>query len=219
MISASKFQYGLVVDDHADARRWLVQALQDAFPGILINDAHDLASAHAAITVQHPDIAVIDLGLPDGSGVELIRALHHEESPCYKIVSTMFGDDGHLFEALRAGAEGYVLKDEARSQLADLLRGIVDDQPPLSASIARRLLHHFHEPVDEEIVRLTEREHEVLTLIAKGYTVKKVAGLLDISVNTTAGYVKNIYRKLNISSRAEATLEASRLGLINLDPG
>ena len=103
-----------------------------------------------------------------------------------------------------------------------MLQGILDGKPPLSPQIARRVLAHFSDRQDsktEQAVEadagLTTRERDVLTLLAKGYTVRAVAELLDISPNTAAGYAKSIYRKLKVSSRAEATLEASRLGYVN----
>lgn len=102
--------------------------------------------------------------------------------------------------------------------LGDILRGILADQPPLSPSIARRLLRHFQPAHDNPQLTpeiLTPRETDVLRLIAKGYTVVQVAQALSLSHHTTAGYVKDIYRKLSISSRAEATLEATRRGLVD----
>lgn len=108
-----------------------------------------------------------------------------------------------------------MLKDRSRDALVEMLRGIVDGKPPLSPSIARRLLGHFHDP-DAVGCDLTPREREVLTLLAKGLTVSHVGDLLGITSNTASGYVKNVYRKLNVSTRAEATLEAVRRGLVDL---
>lgn len=116
---------------------------------------------------------------------------------------------------MRAGANGYVLKDEARATVVDMLLGIVAGRPALSPKIARRLLNHFRPVEAAGTVGLTEREQDVLALLAKGFTVKKVADLLEITPNTAAGYVKVIYRKLNISSRAEAALEATQRGLVD----
>ncbi len=139
------------------------------------------------------------------------------------MVTPIFDDDRHLFGALRAGAAGYVLKDQSRNDLVEMLAGIHAGRPPLSPSIARKLLSVFQdEGADGDTnahTLLTQRKREVLTLIAKGYTVARVAEMLGITRNTAAGYVKIIYRKLNISSRAEATLEATRQGLIGLDAG
>lgn len=214
---------GLVVEDLPEARAWLVDALAHAFPGIDIAEAWDLASGREACGQHIPEIALIDLGLPDGSGTDLIAELRAAEQDVLSVVTTIFDDDRHLFGALRAGAEGYVLKDQSRDDLVEMLAGIYAGRPPLSPSIARKLLSVFQDEVAEDETAaetvLTQREREVLTLIAKGYTVARVAEMLGITRNTAAGYVKVIYRKLNISSRAEATLEATRQGLIGLDAG
>lgn len=205
----------LVVDDLSSNRDWLAQALRLAFPGIHIDQAACLADASHLITPP-PPLALIDLGLPDGSGVQLIERLRGH-TLC--IVATVFDDDAHLFPALRAGAEGYVLKDQNPDALADMLRGIAAGQPPLSPSIARRLLRHFapvapqtsQPPIETD---LTPRETEVLRLTAKGLTRQEVAQLLQLSAHTVAGYLKDIYRKLSVGTRAEATLEAARRGLV-----
>jgi len=209
-------QRALVVDDLAGSRDWLSRALALAFPGIAVAHASTLAEALAQIAPP-PPLALIDLGLPDGSGVRLIEALRAQSAATLCIVATVFDDDAHLFPALRAGAEGYVLKDQSTEELAEMLKGIAAGQPPLSPSIARRLLRHFQpEPAPETSGEaLTARETDVLRLVAKGLTVAEVAGVLDLSRHTVAGYLKATYRKLSVNSRAEAALEATRRGLVN----
>lgn len=213
------FDRALVVDDLASSRAWLAQALVLAFPGIAIVEAGSLAEAVRSIDPP-PPLALVDLGLPDGPGVSLIERLRGR-SMC--VVATVFDDDAHLFPALHAGAEGYVLKDQGHESLAEMLRGIAAGQPPLSPSIARRLLRHFaplpsSDPpaVPDAAVEsaLTPRETEVLRLIAKGMTRQEAARILAISAHTVAGYLKDIYRKLSVGSRAEAALEAVRRGLV-----
>jgi DNA-binding NarL/FixJ family response regulator len=199
----------LVVDDLAPSREWLAQALQLAFPGIEVERAATLKEAFACAT-RPPPLALIDLGLPDGSGVQLIERLSPAGTLC--IVATVFDDDAHLFPALRAGAQGYLLKDQSHEAIAAALAGIAQGQPPLSPSIARRLLRHF-QPVQEE-PPLRPREIDVLRLTAKGLTLAEVAEALQLSRHTVSGYLKDIYRKLSVTNRAEATLEAARLGLV-----
>lgn len=211
----SGFARALVVDDLASSRDWLARAAALAFPGIAVTPAASLAEALAACDPP-PPLALIDLGLPDGSGVTLIERLHPLGTLC--VVATVFDDDAHLFPALHAGAQGYVLKDRTPESLAAMLAGIAAGQPPLSPSIARRLLRHF-QPAPSAPARaaepgLTARESEVLRLIAKGLSVAEVASLLELSKHTVAGYLKDIYRKLSVGSRAEATLEAMRRGLV-----
>ena len=211
----TEFERALVVDDLESSRDWLSRALTQAFPGIEIALAASLAEAQLHVDAA-PPLALIDLGLPDGSGIRLIEKLHPQGTLC--IVATVFDDDAHLFPALHAGAQGYVLKDQPTESLAEMLTGIASGQPPLSPSIARRLLRHF-QPVapDASEPALTARETDVLRLIAKGHTVVEVAGLLGLSRHTTAGYLKDVYRKLSVSSRAEATLVATRRGLVGTD--
>jgi DNA-binding NarL/FixJ family response regulator len=212
----SEFARALVVDDLAPSRAWLAQALRIAFPGIVLDLAATLREALGLVDPP-PPLALIDLGLPDGSGVELIEALQRTGATTLCIVATVFDDDAHLFPALRAGAQGYVLKDQAPETLVEMLRGIASGRPPLSPSIARRLLRHFQPlpaaPADAE-PHLTPRETEVLRLTAKGLTLAEVAEALSISRHTVSGYLKDIYRKLRVSTRAEAALEAARRGLV-----
>ncbi len=215
MSTPTIYTRALVVDDLVEARQWLVTALQAAFPGIEVDTAGSLGEALAKIEPP-PALALIDLGLPDGNGTQLIEALRARGAETLCIVSTVFDDDAHLFPALRAGAHGYVLKDRDRDMLAGMLRGIAAGQPPLSPSIARRVLRHFQPlptgPVDE--AALTPRETDVLRLTAKGLTLQGVADALGISRHTVSGYLKDIYRKLSVCTRAEATLEAARRGLV-----
>jgi DNA-binding NarL/FixJ family response regulator len=210
------FAAALVVDDLASSREWLTRALMLAFPGIAVRAAGSLAEAYAQWDPP-PPLALVDLGLPDGSGVSLIERLQQRDPACVCVVASVFDDDAHLFPALAAGAQGYVLKDQGPELLAEMLRGIAAGQPPLSPSIARRLLRHFR-PAPAELPEgeepLTARESEVLRLIAKGLTVQEVAQVLTLSRHTVAGYLKDVYRKLRVGTRAEATLEAARRGLI-----
>ncbi|MES1944627.1 LuxR family two component transcriptional regulator [Salinisphaera sp. PC39] len=205
----------LIVEDLPTSCDWLGDVLRVAFPGILIDTAPDLAGARAALAEFVPDLALVDLGLPDGSGVDLILALRREHPGCRSVVTTIYADDAHLFPALRAGAVGYLLKDQPQERLAMQLRGIAAGEPPLSPIIARRLLKVFEpEPEHEQADSLSPRERETLVLIAKGYRLNEVADCLGVTRNTAAGYIKSVYRKLQVSSRAEAALAAARMGLV-----
>jgi DNA-binding NarL/FixJ family response regulator len=136
------------------------------------------------------------------------------------VVVTIHDDDEHLFPALQAGAFGYILKEQARELITEQLQRISQGEPPLSPSIARRVMAYFQakaKPTQQAhlmpAVNLTDRESEVLLRVAKGYTLPEIGVQLGLSRHTIADYVKQIYRKLNVSSRAEAALEAQRLGL------
>lgn len=206
----------LLVEDLPASQQWLSDMLTTAFPHVDVRLAANLAQARSQLEGFVPDLALIDLGLPDGSGVQLIRALSGAYPDCLCVVSTIFDDDQHLFPALNAGAQGYLLKDQPAEEQITLLRGIAAGRPPLSPEIAARLLEVFRgERPSPGETGLSPREAEVLSLISKGYAINRVGDALAISHNTVATHVKNIYRKLKISSRAEACAEAIRLGLLS----
>ncbi|MFZ2872115.1 response regulator transcription factor [Zavarzinia sp.] len=216
---------GLVLEDQPDTRDALVAVLRETFPGMEIVAFGTLAEARDWIAPHlKPDmaaVALIDLALPDGSGIELLQLLSTGFPRVMPVVTTIFDDDAHLFEALAAGAQGYLLKDLDAAVLGRYLRRMRQGEPPLSPSIARRMLGHFRVnspaatlgPALGEIA-LTRREIEVLQLIGRGLRVGEAAGVLGLADQTVAGYVKSIYRKLHVSSRAEAALEAARRGLV-----
>lgn len=205
---------GLIVEDNPECRSWIAGLLQRALPGIQLFMAADCQQANALLDKESPAIALIDLGLPDGNGCSLIHRIKKEQIPCLCVVSTIFDDDEHVFTALKNGADGYLLKDNNETALLSMLQGIIEDKPPLSPAVARRMLDFFSGQQPTARHCLTTREIDILTAIGKGYTVAHTAELHGITYNTTASYVKEIYRKLNISSRAQAAAEAIRLGLV-----
>ncbi len=198
----------LLLEDQAEMRRWLARAIETHFPTCHLQVAATLADARSLLEQHDFTLAIVDLGLPDGSGLSLLQRLPAE---CLSVVMTTFSDDEHLFLALRNGASGYVLKDMGHEHMARMLAECAQGRPPISPGIARRILQFFHQPRDSG---LSARQEEVLALIGKGYSVAEVAGLMQISAHTVQGYVKEIYRKLGIHNRAEAAREAARLGLL-----
>jgi DNA-binding NarL/FixJ family response regulator len=205
----------LILDDVAEAKIWLSAALTVAFPSIKLHFVSSLAEAYTWLELHPaPQIALIDLGLPDGSGIQLISKLNMISPSTMCVVASIFDDDQHLFPALRAGATGYLLKDQSQAEIIELLCGIVEGRPPLSPAIARKMLRYFKyiEPHQEDL--LTDRQTEVLCCIAKGMTLNKTAIYLSLSPHTISDHVKAIYRKLNVSSRAQAALSAHQMGLI-----
>ena len=212
-------KYGLIVEDQPATASWLHARVLETFPQMQLSLAESLAQGRALIAEKQLDLALLDLGLPDGNGLELIQQLATEQPDCMRIVTTIYTDDHHVFPALRAGAQGYLLKDQPADKLCSALRGMVDGEPPLSPTIARRLMAVFAqpEPADKSAVPLSPREKETLTLVAKGWKVSEVAEHMQVTTNTAAGYVKSIYRKLDVNNRSEATIEAVRMGLVRTD--
>lgn len=208
-------QTGFILEDLPESQVWLSEALMQSFPGIAIDTAFSLGEAREKLQAgAMPDIALIDLGLPDGSGVELIEYIQRHSPATLCIVASIYHDDGHIFPALRAGARGYLLKDQPIAAIVAALTGIAGGQPPLSPAIARRMLSFFQPGPALPTPTLTERETDVLRLISKGMTQAETGRLLGISQHTVSGYVKELYRKLNVNSRAEAALLARDMGLV-----
>ncbi len=210
----------LLLEDMPESQEMLREVAQTAFPGIRVSCVADVASALHMIQHFQFDLALIDLSLPDGNGTTVIEAMAARFPESVIVVATIFDDDDHLFPALRAGAHGYLLKDQAPELLVKQLHGITEGHPPLSPSVARRLLDHFR--IEQETAKtaitedtlLTPREREVLVQLTRGISIADIGEVIGISRHTVSDHVKNIYRKLNISSRAEAALQAKNMGLV-----
>ncbi|WP_295999416.1 response regulator transcription factor [Rugamonas sp.] len=163
------------------------------------------------------DVYLIDLGLPDLNGVEVIRHAVRSHPDCDVVVVTVFADDAHIMASIEAGATGYLLKDTSLAELVACIRTLRDGGAPVSPVIARKILQRFHisktvQPVPPSL--LTEREIEVLRTLAKGLSFNEIGELYAISPHTVARHVKNIYKKLAVHSRGEAVYEATALGLL-----
>ena len=225
MDTASLFARALVVEDLDEPRQWLAEILPRALPAVRqVDTAATLAEARERLREYRYGLALVDWGLPDGTSESLIADLVAARPEAVVVVATIHDDDTHVFPALRAGASGYILKSRPGVEVMAQLRRIELGEPALSPSIALRVLRHFRAapaapqpvpPPEEGAVRLTQREIDVLRLIAKGYRGPEVAALLGIGASTVTSYVRDIYRKLGISSRAEAAMEAARRGLVS----
>jgi len=178
----------------------------------------------AMLDAQPPDVMLVDLGLPDMSGVTLIQHAARHHPTCDVLVVTMFGDDEHVLPSIEAGATGYLLKDVVGVRIAAAIHELRAGGSPISPSIARRVLARFRiaprpPPQDEAAAKaesspLSARETEILRLVAKGFGFDTVGELLGISPHTVVTHVKKIYRKLAVHSRGEAVYEAGQMGLL-----
>ena len=211
----------LLLEDLPEIRAWLKALVKHVFPTAEITECARVHDALQLVAAQKFSLALLDLGLPDGSGVDVVAALREAQPDVQSVIVTIHDDDEHLFPALQAGAFGYLLKEQSRELLIEQLQRMSGGEPPLSPSIARKVIAYFtgqkrrpapHNHLLPE-VSLTDRETEVLLRVAKGFTLPEIGVQLGLSRHTIADYVKQIYRKLNVSSRAEAALEAQRLGL------
>lgn len=218
----------LIVEDEPEfMRRFSLAVLGD--PALRLAAAVGTGRAGIAmLDLQSPDVLLVDLGLPDMHGAEVIRHAAQRHPGCDVLVVTMFADDGHVVSAIEAGASGYLLKDASAERIADGIRELRAGGAPISPGIARRVLERFRDrarpaAVDAPLPQpaapavpspLTPRESELLRMIAKGFTFETIGTLLDISPHTVVAHVKKIYRKLAVHSRSEAVYEAGQMGLL-----
>ncbi len=231
MNTSEKQRRVLVLEDLAQPREWLVEQVIQAFgAGTIVDAATNLVEARSLVLAHLYALALVDWELPDGNASALITWLFMHRPETITVVATIHDDDERVFSALRCGAKGYLLKSQRNEPVQAQLRGIDIGQPPLSPAIALKVLDYFrhagasarpvHDPASvhaEE--RLSVRESEVLGLIAKGYKNAEVAQKLGLTPSTIGTYVREIYQKLGISSRAQAALAADRLGLVGVTPG
>ncbi len=218
----------LVVEDEPELLRRFSDAVL-ADPGLTLLGAVSTGTAAMAILAATvPDVLLLDLGLPDLHGIEVIRHAARHCTQCDILVITMFGDDAHVFEALEAGATGYLLKDLGLDRIAASIHDLRAGGAPISPSIARRVLARLRQapttpgtsPPDPNRkaeppeALLTPREIELLKLTAKGLSFERVGEVMGISPHTVVAHVKKIYRKLAVHSRGEAVYEATQLGLL-----
>lgn len=215
-------QTALILEDIVDVNAWIKQMLIETFEGIRIQQAYSLDEAKHLLMSQHYDLALIDLSLPDGKGIEVIDWLVQYSAETISVVVTIFEDDQYLFEAISHGAKGYLLKDLEPVVFKKHLENLIAGLYAFSPTMTQKLLNYVktQEQLNQkkqqliESLALTNREKQVLIHIAKGQQVSEIAYELGLSSHTVSGYVKEIYRKLQISSRAEAALLAKQYGLI-----
>jgi DNA-binding NarL/FixJ family response regulator len=211
----------LIVEDERWVREslehalgWNDRALCHAGSAACAADALGLVESGLAF-----DVALVDLGLPDMPGAELIARLRALRPGAITVVFTVYDDAPHLLSALRAGAQGYLLKSSSVEKVLSGLREAAQGGAPMTPSIARMVIDALREQVPgtsspDDAARLTPREKEVLVLLAKGQTYAAVSGALSIGLGTVQGHVKRIYEKLSVDSKAEAATAAQRMGLI-----
>lgn len=218
----------LVVDDDADLRRVFVSAVNSAPDMEVVGSAADLANGSRLLSETRPDVLIVDLGLPDGNGIDLIRQAARTLPACEVMVITVFGDERHVLASIEAGATGYLLKDADLLEIVEQVRVLCSGGSPISAVIARQLLLRsaswsaanasakgFSADNAESAGLLSPREREVLLFCAKGYSYEEIAPMLAVSRHTVTTFVKRIYRKLQVHSRTEAVYEARRMGLLD----
>ncbi len=210
----------MIVDDHEMVRRGAAGYLEAQ------EDVHVIAEAESGeealeLALEHvPDVVLMDLVMPGMDGVEATRKLKDLSPRTQIIILTSYHEDEHIFPALQAGAISYLLKDVKAAELVEAIRCAARGEATLHPRIAERVIREFRvgDPDKQRLfTELTEREMEVLKLIAKGYTNKKIADQLVVTVGTAKGHVSNILSKLHLADRTQAAVYAWQEGLIQRD--
>jgi NarL family two-component system response regulator LiaR len=206
----------LIADDHAVVRQGLKTFLELQDDIEVVEDVADGEAAVAAVEREAPDVVLMDLVMPGVDGVEAIRRIREGRSQARVLVLSSFLDDERLFPAVRAGAAGYLLKDVEPRELVKAIRTVHGGEALLHPAVAARLMDEFAAgpPQEPSTDDLTEREREVLTLIARGLPNKLIARELSISEKTVKAHVSSILGKLGVTDRTQAALYAVRSGLV-----
>lgn len=203
-----------ILEDDALFRTLLVDIVSGDFGLSLAFACGTLAEALAAYRAAPPDLALVDMQLPDGRGIDLIRLA--TASGQASLMLTVMGDRANVLDAFEAGAQGYLLKDMEPAQLHASIIATLAGQSPISPAVATHLLQliRIAPPTHGSAEHLTERELTVLNLISRGLTYAEVARAARISVHTVGDHIKAIYRKLDVNSKSEAIYEARQIGLL-----
>lgn len=245
-----------LVEDDFRFKSAVVAAIQASATMKLVEVASTQAQGLLMLECPAADVLLVDLGLPDGSGIDIIRAASAKWPDCGVLVTTIFADETHVLQAIEAGASGYLLKDSTPTNMLDDIRSVSEGGSPISPSIARQILKHFRQSYSSappsyatqpapqnasdptsnsasiaagaqdpppprsrsnglaETTLLSARETEVLELVTKGFTANEISEMMQVSRHTVLTFVRRIYTKLKVTSKAEAIYEARNRGLL-----
>lgn len=209
----------VIVEDQRPLRDGLTRLI-GATPGFLVVGSYEsMESALAALGARggpRPDVALLDIQLPGMSGIEGVARLRQDLPAVQVLMLTVFGDDDRVFEAICAGASGYLLKDTPPARLLDAIREVASGGAPMSPEIARKVVTMFQRvaPPRNTAHDLSPREVQTLRLLADGHSYKTAAAALDVSTDTVRFHVRHIYEKLHVHSKSEAVLKAFKAGIL-----
>lgn len=217
----------LVVEDEPEFQRRFAEIVAKEPSFTLAGIAPSVALAKLMLDRAKPDVMLVDLGMPDASGIDVIRYCSERYENTDIMVVTVFDDESHVVDSIEAGATGYLLKDTDETEFIDSIKTLREGGSPVSPVVARHVLERFrnvamgHSPNAKEPKRqlenpLSSRETQILQLLAKGFSFNEIGNLLEISPYTVATHIKKIYRKLAVNSRGQAVYEAGQLGLLDV---
>jgi DNA-binding NarL/FixJ family response regulator len=204
-----------IVEDDVPAREILAGWIRRADGFRIVGEYDTAEKAIEELPEKKPSVVLFDINLPGMNGIECVRKLKPRLPDTQFLMVTVYEDANHIFDALAVGASGYLLKQMRRNELLDALKDVHAGGSPMSSQIARKVVQSFRrnetETADGETVGLSQREREVLELLARGYLYKEIAEMLKISVQTVNTYIRRIYEKLHVRSRAQAVAKYAHL--------
>ncbi len=197
-----------LLDDHEIVRRGIRELLESESDIVVVGESGLAAEAEARIPALRPDVAILDGRLPDGSGIEVCRAIRSQDPGIAALILTSYDDDEALFAAIMAGAAGYVLKQVRGVDLIDMVRRVAAGQSTLDPSVTAQVLERVRSgpPVDKELESLTGQEQKILDLVGEGLTNRQIAERLFLAEKTVKNYVSSMLAKLGLSSRTQAAI-------------
>ena len=210
----------LITDDHAVVREGLSSFISLEPDMEIVAEASDGIEAVEKALLLEPDIILMDIVMPRQTGIEALQQLQESNSPANVIVLTSFAEYEQIYPAIKSGAMGYLLKDSTPGQLVQAIRDVYQGQISLSPVIARMLVEEINEPSELPLSEdpLTDREVQVLKLVAQGHTNKEIAKRLVVSEGTVGTHISNILEKLHLANRTQAALYALQRGMVDLEP-
>lgn len=206
----------IIADDHQVVRRGLTLTIDSEKDMRVVGEAQTGSGVLALIKKHKPDVVLMDLQMPEMTGVDALKQIRPEYPDLPILILTTFNDDAHVYAALRAGASGFLLKEMGGDDLVAAIRGAAQGKPQLHPDIAKRLMQRAPMP-DDPFDSLTERERGILKLLAKGKSNKEIAGELSLTEMTVKGYVSDLFMKIGVNDRTQAALMAVRYGLVMVD--
>jgi DNA-binding NarL/FixJ family response regulator len=210
----------LLADDHAVVRAGICQFMEQADDITVIAEAGDGQEAMDLITQIQPDVAVLDIQMPKASGIEVTRWVREHHREVGVLILTAYDDDPYVLAVIQAGANGYILKTASPEEIIQAVKDVHEGKSALDSEIVQKMVAQVSSGIQEQPVdKLTDRELEVLALVAKGYTNKAIGIQLGISDRTVQGHLAHIFSKLQSASRTEAVMRAVSLGLLPSELG
>jgi DNA-binding NarL/FixJ family response regulator len=206
-----------LVEDDPDVRDRLSNLIIEHKQFELLDASGTLEQGLSALLRHNPDVLLTDIGLPDGSGIDIIKAIEQQHLDCDAMVISGFQDENLVFKALEAGAKSYITKHDKSQIITDAILAMINGGAPMSPVIARLMLLKFHSAQAQTIPlpdALTPRQTNILKLLSQGFSAKEVSEKLGITYYTVTTHIKNIYTKLQVNSRAEAIYQAIEQGLL-----